>query len=76
MKRNKVWLGVGFAVLSLIGVGAAAARFWGSIGASEISLSGWIAMALGVLISFAVGAGLMALVFYSNRHGYDRIDRD
>jgi hypothetical protein len=29
-----------------------------------------------VLASLAVGVGLMALVFYSSRRGYDEIDRD
>jgi dipeptide/tripeptide permease len=76
MKRGAIWLAVGVAALSLIVVGGLAAGFWNSLGASEISLSGWIAMALGVLVSFAVGAGLMALVFYSNRRGYDDINRD
>ena len=33
--------------------------------------SGYIAMTLGVLFSLVVGIGLMALVFYSHRHGYD-----
>jgi hypothetical protein len=28
-------------------------------------------MALGVIISLAVGFGLMALIFYSSRKGYD-----
>jgi uncharacterized membrane protein YoaK (UPF0700 family) len=31
----------------------------------------WIAMILGVLFSVMIGAGLMALVFYSSRRGYD-----
>ncbi len=31
----------------------------------------WVAMILGVLFSVVIGAGLMGLVFYSNRHGYD-----
>jgi hypothetical protein len=33
--------------------------------------SGYVAMALGVVFSLVVGIGLMALVFYSHRHGYD-----
>ena len=33
--------------------------------------SGYVAMALGVVFSLVVGIGLMALVFYSSRHGYD-----
>ncbi len=33
--------------------------------------SAWIAMAIGVVISLVVGIGLMALLFYSSRRGYD-----
>ncbi len=40
-------------------------------GRLEISIHGYIAMALGAFFTFALTAGLMALVFYSNRHGYD-----
>ena len=32
---------------------------------------GYLAMALGVVFSLIVGCGLMALLFYSSRHGYD-----
>ena len=32
-------------------------------------------MGLGVLITLALGIGLMALVFISNRRGYDEIGR-
>ena len=37
----------------------------------DIPLYGYLAIAGGVLFSLAVGGGLMALVFYSSRHGYD-----
>lgn len=37
----------------------------------DIPVYGYLAIAGGVLFSLAVGGGLMALVFYSNRHGYD-----
>ena len=43
----------------------------GCIFAGDIPLYGWVAIAGGVLFSLLVGGGLMALVFYSNRHGYD-----
>ena len=33
--------------------------------------TGYLAMGLGILFSLVVGCGLMALLFYSNRHGYD-----
>lgn len=39
--------------------------------ASAMSIHGWIALALGTLLSLLVGGGLMALVFHSARHGYD-----
>ena len=39
--------------------------------ASGVSAAGMLAMALGVLFTIAVGVGLMALIFYSSRRGYD-----
>jgi len=36
-----------------------------------IPAMGYVAMALGILFSLLVGVGLMALIFYSHRHGYD-----
>jgi len=48
-----------------------AANAWIRIGGDEIPGYGYVAIAGGVLISLLVGGGLMALVFYSNRHGYD-----
>lgn len=43
---------------------------------TEISGHGWFAMILGVVFSLAIGGGLMALVFFSSRRGYDDIDRE
>jgi hypothetical protein len=45
--------------------------------ASAMSVHGWVALGLGTFLSLAVGGGLMALVFYSARKGYDdRIEVD
>jgi hypothetical protein len=41
------------------------------VGGLAMPISGWIAMALGIVFSLIVGVGLMALVFYSSRKGYD-----
>ena len=41
------------------------------LGGEEIPTYGYVAIAGGVMFSLLVGGGLMALVFYSNRHGYD-----
>jgi len=44
---------------------------------SAMSIHGWIALGLGTFFSLIVGGGLMALVFYSARKGYDdRIEMD
>ena len=37
----------------------------------EMPLTGWVAMGLDIFFSLALGAGLMGLMFYSSRHGYD-----
>jgi hypothetical protein len=40
-------------------------------GGEQMSTGGWIAMILGIVATVALGAGLMALMFYSNRSGRD-----
>lgn len=45
--------------------------FWEGSGGSAMSVHGYIALGLGALFTFALAAGLMALVFYSSRQGYD-----
>jgi hypothetical protein len=40
-------------------------------GGTPMSTTGWIAMILGIVATLALGAGLMALMFYSNRRGRD-----
>jgi ABC-type Na+ efflux pump permease subunit len=39
--------------------------------AAGMSGAGVLAMTLGVLFTIAIGVGLMALIFYSSRRGYD-----
>jgi hypothetical protein len=59
-----------------------AASFWFAGAAWEhfdgggIPVYGYVAIAGGVVMSLLVGGGLMALVFYSSRHGYDDLNRD
>jgi hypothetical protein len=49
-----------------------AIHVWNGLSGTEVSAQGWFAMALGVVFTLALGIGLMALVFYSSRHNYDR----
>ena len=59
----------------LLGLLAAAAAIayvgWQELDGVEIGFHGWVALGLGVGLTLALGIGLMSLVFYSRRHGYD-----
>ncbi|HEX3883604.1 MAG TPA: hypothetical protein VHW66_13165 [Stellaceae bacterium] len=76
MRRYAMWVGVAIAAVCVLGAATVSAGFWRSLADTEISWQGWLAMGLGVLFSLAVGIGLMALVFFSNRHGYDDQSRN
>jgi hypothetical protein len=68
-------VGTAALVLALLAILGASMWFalqaWTSIDGPPIPTQGYVAMILGVVFSIAIGAGLMALVFYSSRHGYD-----
>jgi hypothetical protein len=49
---------------------------WRELGEVAIGIHGWVALALGAAITFALGAGLMALMFFSARRGYDERARE
>jgi len=70
-------------VLALLAILAGAlwyaAAAWVSLSGPPMPASGYVAMILGIVFSLIVGCGLMALLFYSSRHGYDephRIDHE
>lgn len=48
-----------------------AVHSWIAIEGPPIPPEGQLAMGLGIVFSLIVGCGLMALVFYSSRRGYD-----
>ena len=64
-------VGGAVAVGAVIGVLAVVIDLWRQVGDVRISTGGWVAMTFGVLATLAVGVGLMALVFISNRRGFD-----
>ena len=68
------WIAVTIAAGAVFVVVVVIASLWSGLGESEISLAGWLAMALGVILTLGLGIGLMALVFLSSRRGYDEID--
>ncbi|HXX02847.1 MAG TPA: hypothetical protein VEJ37_00830 [Xanthobacteraceae bacterium] len=59
----------------LIAAGWFAARAWISVEGPPMPVNGYVAMTLGIVFSLIVGIGLMGLVFYSSRHGYDEPHR-
>jgi hypothetical protein len=70
--RNRIGTWIVMTVLVLLLIAAAVIGYlgWTSTDTS-VPISGYIAMAFGVIFSLAVGIGLMALLFYSSRAGYD-----
>jgi hypothetical protein len=64
-------------LLALLAATAAAALWmWSEVGDAAISTQGLIALGLGAGLSFLLGAGLMALMFFSSRRGYDERAHD
>ena len=64
---------VSIVVAAVIALAAVIGWDWSvfaTIGTS-MPVSGWVALVLGVGFTILVGGGLMFLVFYSSRHGYD-----
>jgi hypothetical protein len=73
---KKSGLGTIVVLAILVGFLVAAIVFmvigWGApAGGTPMSTTGWIAMILGIVVTLALGCGLMALMFYSSRSGRD-----
>jgi hypothetical protein len=71
VKRLASWIAAGVAAVAVAIVIAVSVGNWQVIGNTGIDLNGWIALILGVLVTLALGIGLMTLVFISSRRGYD-----
>jgi hypothetical protein len=75
MSRIGSRIGTAALVVVLLGLLGASVWFasqsWLAVDGPPMPTQGYIAMILGVVFSVLIGCGLMALVFYSNRYGYD-----
>jgi hypothetical protein len=75
MPERKLSLGTIALIVALIAILVAAlwyaASAWISISGPPMPAVGYVAMTVGIVFSLIVGCGLMALLFYSSRHGYD-----
>ena len=72
---TSTWFAVTLAMTMVLVVVVVIAEFWNGLGDSEISPAGWFAMGLGIIVTLALGIGLMSLVFFSSRGGYDETSR-
>ena len=60
------------ALLAMLGIACLFAWYvWEQLDGVQISLHGYLALVLGAVLTFALGAGLMTLVFISSRRGFD-----
>ena len=59
--------------LSVVGIIIVSVGFyiWQMLGPVSLSAHGWLAIIVGVVGSFLLGGGLMALSFYSAKSGHD-----
>lgn len=71
MRSKTSWLAAAVGIAAVFAVTVAITIAWNGMGVSEISWVGWLAMAFGVVATLGLGIGLMSLMFYSSRHGYD-----
>jgi hypothetical protein len=55
----------------LAATGAVAWWAWAQLADVQIGMHGMIALALGALGALGIATGLMWLIYYSHRHGYD-----
>jgi hypothetical protein len=76
MKENRLstacWLALAILVVLFAVSLWYAVKVWTAMSGVHMSGFGWTFLVLGVVVTVALGAGLMALVFYSSRHGMDR----
>ncbi len=75
MSSTFTWAAAAAAVAAVLAVAVVVVIFWNRLGTSEISVAGWLAMIFGVIITLALGIGLMTLMYISNRRGYDEGSR-
>jgi hypothetical protein len=64
---------VGFLLFFLVLAAAFLYASWVSYDGESVGMTsaGYVAMTFGIIMTLALGVGLMSLVYFSNRHGRD-----
>lgn len=68
MKAARLWIIV--VVIAVLGISAFGIT-WMANQETQMSIHGWIALILSVVVSVGLWLGLMVLSIYSNRQGFD-----
>ncbi len=68
MRKGAVIIG---AALLVGAMAAAIIPMWMMTAGMELTSAGWGAVTLMIVFCFAIGGGLMFLIFFSSRRGYD-----
>ena len=66
------WVALAVLAAFLIWGGWYGFHTWNALSGVPMSTAGWVFLVMGVVVTILVGAGLMALLFYSSRKNYDR----
>jgi hypothetical protein len=71
-----LWRHLGTALVAVVLLGFLGCAIWIMIALwtstdAKMSIHGWVALVLGVFFSCVIGFGLMGLIFFSSRRGYD-----
>ena len=73
--KNKIIISLFLAVLFLVLYFAV--KLWFNWDFISINNHGFFAIVICIVMSFIIGSGLMALAFFSSKHGYDEnVDHD
>jgi len=76
-ERKSHWI-IRFSIACIVGIVAIAGICWAAVGSLDLDPGIIAPLILGITFTVALGVGLMALVFYSNRSGQDdgvRVER-
>jgi len=64
---------LGYVIAAVLGIATMGVAFsaWRAMAEVTMDTNGWIALILGAVGAIALGGGLLALLFISNRKGFD-----
>ncbi len=71
MGQKRIYASAALAAAVIVALGASAVSLWNGVGPERISAAGWAAMILGTVLALSLAVGLVSLMVWSHRQGYD-----